>query len=100
MIKHIVMWKLKEEALGKTREENAKLLRERLESLPPKIEQIRGFEVGENFNPAPTAFDFCLYSVFDDEASLGTYQAHPAHVEVRDFIMSIVEKAVVVDYTI
>ena len=100
MIKHIVMWKLKEEALGNSREENAIQLRKRLEALPSKIEQIRGFEVGENFNPAPTAFDFCLYSVFEDEASLNTYQIHPAHVEVKDFIGGIVEKAVVVDYEI
>ena len=100
MIKHIVMWKLKEHALGNSREENGKRLRSLLESLPAQIPQIREFEVGENFNPAAVAWDYCLYSGFEDQASLQTYQIHPVHVEVKNFIMSIVEETAVVDYEI
>ena len=37
MIKHIVMWKLKEEAEGHSKEENAKLIKNMLEGLKDKI---------------------------------------------------------------
>ena len=37
MIKHIVMWRLKDVAAGATKEENALKLKESLESLVPRI---------------------------------------------------------------
>ena len=40
MIKHIVIWKLKDMAAGKTKAENAVLLKERLESLKDKIQEV------------------------------------------------------------
>lgn len=100
MIKHIVMWKLKEHALGKTGAENGKKMRLLLESLPARIPEIKEFEVGENFNPAKTALDFCLYSSFEDQVALKSYQIHPDHVEVKNFILEIVEKTAVVDYEV
>ena len=36
MIKHIVMWKLKENAEGKTKEENAEIIKNGLEGLDRK----------------------------------------------------------------
>lgn len=37
MIKHIVMWKLKPVAEGKTKQENAEIMKELLEGLPAKL---------------------------------------------------------------
>ena len=51
MIKHIVMWKLKEEAEGNNKEENISIVKDKLNALTHVIEEILSLEVGENFNP-------------------------------------------------
>ena len=50
MIKHVVMWKLKNEAEGNSKSRNIELVKEKLLSLKPVISQISSLEVGENFN--------------------------------------------------
>ncbi|AET68669.1 Stress responsive A/B Barrel Domain-containing protein [Desulfosporosinus orientis DSM 765] len=57
MIKHIVMWKLKEFAEGKSRTENARILKIILEGLKNSIAQIRHIEVGININPSEDSYD-------------------------------------------
>ena len=47
MIKHLVFWKLKSEALGKTKQENAVLIKEKLEALDGKISGLISIEVGD-----------------------------------------------------
>jgi hypothetical protein len=46
MIKHIVMWKLEENAEGNTKLENAKIIKEKLEALVGIIPEIVELEVG------------------------------------------------------
>ena len=41
MMKHIVMWRLKDEAAGATKEENALKLKDSLESLTDKIPSLK-----------------------------------------------------------
>ena len=55
MVKHIVMWKLKEEAEGKTKKENAEIIKSSLESLKNKISEIVEIEVGINWNDSDAA---------------------------------------------
>lgn len=98
MIKHIVMWKLKEEAEGKTKAENALELKKRLEALKAEIVEIKEIEVGLNICDSDQAYDVVLNSVFEDEASLERYQKHPKHLAVGSFIGKIREERVVVDY--
>ncbi len=98
MIKHIVIWKLKDEALGKTREENARELKSRLEALKDRIPQLRAIEVGLNVKPSDAAGDAVLYSEFDSLDDLAAYADHPAHQEVLEFVRSIVSTRTVVDY--
>lgn len=98
MIKHIVIWKLKDEALGATREENARQLKTRLEALRGRIPQIRALEVGLNVKPSDAAGDAVLYSEFDHLEDLAAYAEHPAHQEVLGFVRSIVSARTVVDY--
>ncbi|MBP3941238.1 MAG: Dabb family protein, partial [Christensenellaceae bacterium] len=52
MIRHIVMWKLKDEALGKTKKENIAIIKEKLYALKPIIPEILSMEVHENVNDA------------------------------------------------
>ena len=98
MIKHIVMWRLKDSAAGASREENAKKLKESLEDLKDKIEEIKAIEVGINFNSSPAAFDVVLYSEFADREGLDTYQNHPEHLKIVDFVGEIRTDRAVVDY--
>ncbi|MFA9407406.1 MAG: Dabb family protein [Candidatus Dadabacteria bacterium] len=98
MIKHIVMWRLKDEAAGATKEENALKLKDALESLKGKIESLKAAEVGINFNPSPAAFDVVLYSEFEDQDGLNAYQNHPEHVKIADFVGEIRTDRAVVDY--
>ncbi|WP_045517636.1 Dabb family protein, partial [Clostridium sporogenes] len=50
MIKHIVMWKLKEFAEGKSKLENANKIKMSLEDLQNKIDALKLIEVGVNIN--------------------------------------------------
>lgn len=100
MIKHIVMWKLKDSARGVSKEENAKELKSVLEDLKDKIDVIKEIEVGMDFNGSAAAYDVALYSVFDSRDDLQTYQKHPEHVKVVDFVNEIRDERVVVDYEI
>lgn len=98
MVTHIVMWKLKDTAEGNSKEENAKIIKQKLEALPPKIDAIKSIEVGRDFNGSDMAYDVALYSVFADREGLETYQKHPAHLEAAGFVRSVVQARVVVDY--
>jgi hypothetical protein len=98
MLKHIVCWRIKEEAEGASKKENIIKMKKMLEALPYKISEIEDFEVGINFNASEAAYDISLYSAFNDEKALEAYQVHPAHVEVASFIKAITKERVVCDY--
>lgn len=98
MIKHIVMWRLKELADNATKQENAKRLKDKLESLKDKIEEIKNIEVGINVNPSEAAFDVVLYSEFENLEALNIYQNHPEHKKIVEFVSGIRTYRCVVDY--
>ncbi|WMJ72305.1 Dabb family protein [Cytophagaceae bacterium ABcell3] len=97
MLKHIVCWKIKDQA---DKKENIEKMKEKLEALPEKISEIVEFEVGINIDPSDAAYDISLYSSFKDQEALATYQKHPEHVEVGKLIKEITESRVVSDYII
>jgi len=92
------MWRLKDFAAGASREENAKKLKESLEDLKDRVEDIKALEVGINFNSSPAAFDVVLYSEFEDRRGLDAYQNHPEHLKIVDFVGEIRTDRAVVDY--
>lgn len=98
MLKHIVMWRLKEEALGATKEENSKKLIKDLKDLQQKIPEVLHIEAGIDVNGSEAAADVVLYSEFESMEDLQTYQKHPDHVEVVNFVKEIVTERRVVDY--
>ena len=98
MIKHLVMWKLKDAAEGATKEQNARKMKADLEALKHKIPQIRHIEVGLNFLPSDAAYDVALYSEFATEEDLALYQRHPEHKSVGVFVEKVRESRVVVVY--
>ena len=98
MLKHIVMWNMKEQALGASAKENAQRLKAALEALPAVIPEVLALEVGLNVNPSPAACDVSLYTEFTDEAALATYQQHSAHQDVAALVGDITSERHVVDY--
>jgi hypothetical protein len=100
MIKHVVMWKLKDFAEDADRARNAVRIKIELEALKQSIPQIFHLEVGINFLDSPAAYDLVLFSVFKNEKDLEQYQNHPDHLAVAEFIGKVRESRVVVDYKI
>ena len=99
MIRHIVMWKLKEFAQGSSKIENAKKVKTDLEALKTVIDEIGDIEVGINSPYAPDGnFDAVLSMTCSDFDALKRYAAHPAHQEVGKFMKEIVESRVAVDF--
>ncbi|HCW03966.1 MAG TPA: stress responsive protein [Clostridium sp.] len=98
MIKHIVMWKLKEFAEGKNKLENAQIIKRDLEALQDKIKEIRHIEVGININESEQAYDVVLYSEFNSIEDLNIYQNHQEHLRVAEFVGKVREARVVTDY--
>lgn len=98
MIKHIVMWKLKSEALGGSRQENSAKIKQMLEGLRHRIKEIRNIEVGINSCSDPSAYDVVLVCEFMSWGDLRVYQEHPLHKEAAAFILKVREQRAVVDY--
>jgi hypothetical protein len=100
MIKHIVMFKLKDSAEGASKAENVLRLKSKLEALDDIIDEIKFFEVGLNFANSNSTYDLVLCSEFDTKEDLYSYQKHPEHLKVVDFVGKACENRIVVDYTV
>ena len=101
MIKHIVMWTLKDFGSDKEKSENLLKMKSEIESLPEKIKEIDfSAEVGINYNHSERAYDIVLISEFNSNEELDKYRVHPIHKEVVESINSIIEKVAVVDFEV
>ncbi|AET95165.1 hypothetical protein BSFA1_81560 (plasmid) [Burkholderia sp. SFA1] len=100
MLRHIVMWKLKEFAEGATRAENARKFKERLEACSSLVEGQGLFEVGIAQGGFNCTYDVVLVSEFDDLTTLETYLADPRHQELADFAAPLRQERQCLDYEI
>jgi len=98
MIKHVVMWKLKDEAEGNTKSVNKQKVVDKLHSLVDRIPEIASLETGGNFNPSEAAFDLVLITTHISREALAGYIDHPAHKEAAGFIGKVVADRRVVDF--
>jgi len=98
VIKHIVMWRLKEEARGNTRSANAELVKEKLEALEGRIPGLLRIEAGLDFSRTDSSADVVLYSELESREALADYQVHPEHEAVKEFIGAVTAERWVVDY--
>ena len=113
--KHIVMWKFKEQHNGKSALENAKWMKEQLESLVGVVPELLSAEVGISpaleqvavvpsnaavqsnaaaaqsnaaAVPAQAAsgeYDACLLSAFASPEALAAYKVHPKHKAISAY---------------
>jgi len=72
MIRHVVMWKLKNPA-------DAPRFKALLDSCQGLVPGMQEFEVGIRTDGLEANVDVMLVSLFADQASLDAYQNHPQH---------------------
>ena len=91
MIKHVVMWKLKNISDG---DEVVK----KLKNLEGRIPGLISIDAGTDTNRSSSAYDVVLISRHETREALDSYQKHPEHVVVKNYIGSVVKERVVVDF--
>ena len=96
MIKHIVMWKFKDDVVEADKLEMKHLL----ESLKGVVPSLVDIEIGLNMADGDAAKDMVLYSEFATMEDLKAYVVHPEHLKVVEFVKPLVSERAVVDYEI
>ena len=99
MVGHIVMWKLKENAEGRSAAENGKIMQKMLEALPGLIPELRTLVVSTDIVASSPETEVVLYTVFDSTEDLKTYQVHPEHQKCVAFVSAVAAERRMVDYT-
>ena len=83
MVKHIILWQLKDELVGEEKESVKAGIKSGLEGLAGQIPGLIDIRV-QTEGLASSNVDVMLNSTFVDENALKTYANHPAHVKVAD----------------
>ena len=84
MVRHIVMYRLKDE----NKEENARQMKEKL----------HGLRIDRDCNSHQ--YDVCLTADFDDLAALKSYKNHPLHVAASDFVHEVMTERSAFDFEV
>lgn len=83
MVKHVILWQLKDELFDSEKAEVKGGIKAGLESLKGKVPGL--IEIKVEINPlASSNADVMLDSAFENEESLKGYAVHPEHVAVAD----------------
>ena len=99
MYKHVVLWKLKDGADGKSKAELAVEVKRRLYELPGIIPEISDYEVAINIGDyGASFFDLSLIASYPDEEAFKRYCVYPEHDEVVAYIQSVTVAEEIVDY--
>ena len=97
MVKHIILWKLKNEH---NNEEVKQGIKSNLEDLLGKIPGLTEIKV-QTDSLASSNADVMLYSIFESEAALKGYATHPNHVYVADtFVRPFTETRLCLDFEV
>ena len=97
MVKHIVMFKLKDTLSKEEKCEVMNSFKAAIEVLPAQIDVIRKIFVGLNINEAEQ-WDICLESEFDSLDDVKLYAAHPDHVAAAGILKDAKLDRACVDY--
>jgi len=91
MVKHIVLFKLKDQ------KDRQKALNA-LNGMKGQIEGLLDLEAGADFLDSERSYDIALICTLQDRAALDYYQTHPVHQPVKKIMHEIRESSVAVDY--
>ncbi len=83
MVKHIILWTLKDEYSDEEKQEIKKNIKSGLEGLLGEIPNLIEIKVQTDKLPTSNA-DLMLDSLFSDFDALKAYAVHPSHVKVAD----------------
>lgn len=83
MVKHVILWKLKDEYSAEEKETIKKNIKAQLESLEGKIEGLSEIKVWID-SLETSNMDLMLDSSFESFEALKGYAVHPEHVKVAD----------------
>ena len=83
MVKHIILWQLKDELTAEEKVTIKKEMKENLEGLVGKIPGLLEMKI-QTEGLASSNAEVMLDSSFEDEAALKGYATHPEHVAVAD----------------
>lgn len=99
MIKHVVCWKLYENAEGKDKIQNAREITKRLLALKEKIPRIKSIEAGINSEKTQSDnYDVVLIARFNSFEDLDIYQKHPDHQDFVKFVTPLTSDKIAVDF--
>lgn len=93
MVKHIVVYTIKEEF---DKDEAAKLIASKLEPLVGQIPGLLKMEVRRCF----AGMDYALYSEFEKPEDVKAYRAHPLHQEAKSHFHHMLATRVSADYEV
>ena len=100
MIKHIVMWKLKDFAEGRDRAANALEMKRRLDECAKLSAGTLAFEVALAQEGLEATYDVVLYSEFSGKDALNAYLEHPAHAAIKPFVAAVRSERQCMDYEV
>ena len=93
MVKHIVVYTIKEEY---DKDEAVKLIASKLEPLVGQIPGLLKMEVRRCF----AGMDYALYSEFERKEDVKAYRAHPLHEEAKSHFHHMLATRVSADYEV
>ena len=93
MVKHIVLYTLKEEV---DKAEAVKIIASVLEPLVGKVPGLLHMEIRQAFD----GMDYALYSEFESREALESYAVHPLHEEAKSHFFHFLDSRVVADYVL
>lgn len=91
MVKHIVMWNLADQENAQA---NAAIMKQKLEALVGVVPGLKSASVHKSF----AGCDVVLITELESREALAVYQSHPAHMEVKKFVHSVISERVFCDF--
>lgn len=99
MVKHIIIWKLKDEYSASQKSKYMEKIKKDLEALSGKIPGLVEIKVQTTSLPSSSG-DLMLDTTFLSEEALKDYQKNPDHLSVATFVRSVVGSRLSLDYEI
>lgn len=97
MVKHMIIWKLKDFDTDEEKIAAAQRVKAGLEGLKGQIDGLEEITVYIDILPSSTG-SMMLDSTFTTEAALLAYRDNPKHVAVATYVRSVVQERLCVDY--
>ncbi len=93
MITHIVLFKLNDR-----NDKSLEKVRDILMNMKDKIPELMDIEVGTDLTQSDRSYDIALVTKFNSVEDLEAYQINPIHIKVSDYMISVRESSVTVDF--